>query len=135
MIFATGFVLLLSFLDAAPSMKLISLNVTVPKCAQDHGNPHLICPPSTATSIITFVVGNYFVHAGTVLTRPGASNIEQIAVVIAALMVPASRLARALTAIYRFSTVQPLLHKLDCLGHRSRKRSARDVDYKASTTQ
>ena len=94
------------------SAKLVSLNITVPEGSQDRGNPRLICLPTTPLSIITFFAGNYFAHAATVLTRPSAPLTEQIAVVVLALLCPASGLARAIAITSRFSFRKSVLNRL-----------------------
>ncbi|KAH6677092.1 hypothetical protein B0J14DRAFT_583468 [Halenospora varia] len=79
---------------------LVSINITVPNGTTTHGNPHLICPPATWVNIFVFFLGNYFAHAGTVTTRPGASMMEGVSVIVLALLFPATGLYRGCTMIY-----------------------------------
>ena len=97
---------------AGASTKLISLNITVPEGTQHRGDLRLICLPSSALSMITFFVGNYFAHAATVLIRPGAPPAEQAYVVIMALACPASGLVYASTVISHFVFRKSLLADL-----------------------
>jgi hypothetical protein len=91
---------------------LVPLNITVPDGTTNHGNPQLICTPATALNIVVFFVGNYFTHAGTVTTRPGASSAEQFLVTFAALLFPGSGLVRGCAICLRFLSPKSLWERV-----------------------
>ena len=114
--------------------RFTTLNITVPQGSSTHGNPHLLCTPPTSLNIIVFFLANYFAHAATVLTRPGASAVEQFAVILLALLFPGSGIIRACHIIHTF-LFTPLFRTLLRLFKRPiQKEDARDCVQDELTT-
>lgn len=79
--------------------------IPVPSGYTDHGQPGLICVPSTWTSILTFFATNYLAHAATTLVKPGQSKLESAATIAGALFIPgfgAMRILRYLDSRPKF---------------------------------
>jgi hypothetical protein len=64
----------------------------------NHGDPHLLCPPTTWESILVFFIGNYLAHAATVKLPPATSLVSSLRICFSALLMPASGLVFALRA-------------------------------------
>jgi hypothetical protein len=71
---------------------LIQFNITAPNGTSNHGNPHLLCVQASQSTVLLFFLGNYFAHAATVLTKPGASAFQQFNTINNALFWPSSGL-------------------------------------------
>jgi len=65
-----------------------------------HGSCDLLCRPATWIDILVFYLGNYFAHAGTVITLPGQSVASSLASIIVALLFPGGGILRALRIIF-----------------------------------
>lgn len=81
-----------------------NITITVPDGSSNHGDPNLLCTPSSWTDIITFYVGNYAAHAATVISLPGESTISTTRVGLSALLFPTSGLMRGFLTIATFAT-------------------------------
>jgi hypothetical protein len=122
-------VLTFTTIVASQDDRLIQLNITAPNGTTNHGNPQLLCFPSTQATFWLFFIGNYFAHSATVLFKPGATAVQQIFAVSNALVFPASGLLFAMTIISRFVTLRPLIRFLGCMGKSSPQgRAKRDED-------
>jgi hypothetical protein len=88
-------------LIAASSTPLVSLLIEVPNGTTQHGNPRIICPPTTWATLATFFVGNFVAHIVTVKSIPGERLPVTICNLILALLFPTSGLMRGLNAIAR----------------------------------
>lgn len=78
---------------------LKNITLTVPDGATNHGNPNLLCTPTTASDIIIFYLGNYVAHAATVVTLPGEKDKGVLVTIILSLLFPLSGIMRGLDAI------------------------------------
>src|ERR1700744_1926710 len=65
---------------------------------QPPGDPHLLCPPASWTTVAVFFIGNYLSHAATVKLPPAVSVAENIWICFTALLMPAAGLYCGLLA-------------------------------------
>ncbi|KAK3374359.1 hypothetical protein B0T24DRAFT_577320 [Lasiosphaeria ovina] len=77
----------------------MNITLTVPEGSTNHGDPGLLCSPPKWYSYVVFFGTNYFSHAATVVSLPGQSIQETIMVLISALFLPSSGVARAIDVI------------------------------------
>lgn len=77
---------------------LRNFTITLPAGTSNHGDPHLLCPPTTWESIAIFFIGNYLAHAATVKLPPATSLMSNLRICFSALLMPASGLVFALRA-------------------------------------
>ncbi|KAK3370359.1 hypothetical protein B0H63DRAFT_315143 [Podospora didyma] len=77
----------------------MNITLTVPEGSTNHGNPGLLCSPPKWYNYVVFFGTNYFSHAATVVSLPGQSIQETIMVLISALFLPSSGVARAIDVI------------------------------------
>lgn len=65
-------------------------------------NCTLICQNSTSADVLVFYLGNYFAHAGTILTKPGQSLLTTVLTIINGIVLPGAGMLRGLDAILSF---------------------------------
>jgi len=82
----------------AENSPLRNFTIALPASTSNHGDPHLLCPPTTWISVSIFFLGNYVAHAATVKLPPAVSAISNLRICFSALMMPASGLVLALRA-------------------------------------
>ena len=102
---ATIFLLctLVEYCHAAPQgvQDLHNVTISLPENSRYNATQHLLCTPSSWKSIAPFFLANYFAHVATVRTIPGEPIIQVVAMMLTALLFPASGLARGLDAIFQ----------------------------------
>ena len=86
-------------------LALENITLAVPNGTTNYSDPHLLCIPSTRSSIAAFFFANYFAHAATVKSIPGESVLSTVVALLMALMFPASGVVRGLTAIHQRAIV------------------------------
>ena len=79
----------------------MNLTFSVPEGSTNHGSPHLFCKPPVWYDYIIFFFTNYIAHAATIVTLPGQGVMETTCVALAALLVPSSRIMRAMEIFIR----------------------------------
>jgi hypothetical protein len=77
---------------------LRNFTIALPATTSSHGDPHILCPLTTWTSIAIFFIGNYLAHAATVKLPPATSSMTNLRICFSALLMPASGLIFALRA-------------------------------------
>lgn len=97
------FCLVLVLVASVAGAALKNITIVVPDGSSDHGDPNLLCTPSSWTDVLTFYLGNYVAHAATVISLPGESTISTIKVSLSALLFPTSGLLRGMLAISTFA--------------------------------
>jgi hypothetical protein len=80
-----------------------NITITVPDGTSNHGDPNLLCTPTSWTDVLVFFLGNYIAHAGTVIVLPGESTVSLTFAVIFALLFPTSGILRGISAIHSFA--------------------------------
>ncbi|KAH6962212.1 hypothetical protein BKA56DRAFT_699322 [Ilyonectria sp. MPI-CAGE-AT-0026] len=88
---------------ALPVAQMQNITITVPPGTTTHGNPKLLCRPTTRIDILSFLVGNYFTHAATVRLLPGEHLLPSCLDILFALFFPVSGVIRGLGAIFNHS--------------------------------
>ncbi|KAF8879459.1 hypothetical protein BD779DRAFT_1383898, partial [Infundibulicybe gibba] len=78
-------------------------NITLPDGITNHGDPHLLCTPTTWSDILIFYFGNYFAHAATIKAFPGESVADFSLNAFIAILFPTAGVARGIDAIVRHS--------------------------------
>jgi len=91
------------FVSSIAAAVLKNITITVPDGTSNHGDPNLICKPTTWTDIIVFFLGNYLAHAATIKSLPGEYAGSFSFAVVVALLFPPTGMARGLSAIFSFS--------------------------------
>ncbi|MCJ1385526.1 hypothetical protein MMC17_008649 [Xylographa soralifera] len=96
----------IGFVHGLP-VPLVSVNITAqhPNGTFNHGDPNILCTPTSWTTFLTFFLGNYVAHAATVVTAPGQQTMETAFALIMALLYPGSGLVRGLDAVFRASSL------------------------------
>ena len=79
----------------------MNLTVSVPDGTTNHGNPRLLCTPPGWSDFVIFYFANYFAHAGSIILEPGISVRRTLVLIFAALVLPASGINRAVSALWR----------------------------------
>jgi hypothetical protein len=95
-------ILLLAFLVSIMGA-MDNTTVIISPGDSNHGDPGLLCRPSSWIDIAIFFLGNYFAHAATIITLPGESTISVAIASLAALLFPITGMVRGVRAIRRFS--------------------------------
>lgn len=95
---------LLTYFSLAYSLPLSSsgqqnTTLSVPKGTTHHGDPNLLCHPSTWTDVGTFFLANFIAHAATVQALPGEPRLKNVLVMTYALVFPTFGILRGLTII------------------------------------
>ncbi|OCL11883.1 hypothetical protein AOQ84DRAFT_286308 [Glonium stellatum] len=67
----------------------------------NHGDPNLVCTPSTKVSIVLFLFTNYLAHCATVVSYPGETGRSSGISGVLALFFPASGIIKAMNALIR----------------------------------
>jgi len=75
--------------------------ISVPEGTSNHGDPTLLCAPSSWRDIAIFFLANFVAHAATVKLLPGEPVLEVSFAMISALLFPTSGVVRGLDAIVR----------------------------------
>ncbi|KAF9029408.1 hypothetical protein BDZ89DRAFT_1038492 [Hymenopellis radicata] len=78
-----------------------SSNITLPDNVTNHGEPNLLCTPSTGYTVFSFILANYVMHAATTQTFPGESPFHQLLSFVTALLFPATGVSRGVNTIAR----------------------------------
>ena len=78
-----------------------NVTVAVPEGATDHGDPRLLCTPSTWTDVATFILANFIAHAETVKSKPGEPLVSLLSARVSALLIPSSGMLRGFEAIFQ----------------------------------
>jgi hypothetical protein len=78
-----------------------NFTIPAPNGTTNHGNPNLICTPTSWFSLFIFFATNYLAHAVTVKQLPGEQTSQYIFVVLAAVFFPYCGLPRAIESITR----------------------------------
>lgn len=89
-------ILAFSLVSAAP---LRNITITVPEATSNHGDPRLLCTPTTATDVAVFFLGNYFAHLGTIILLPGEAPLAVFFSMLSTLFYPVSGVRRGIEAI------------------------------------
>ena len=74
----------------------MNFTIKLPDGTTNHGDNNLICTPATWRDMFVFFVTNYFIHAATLPSVPGASWNETFFLVLNALFVPGFGAARTI---------------------------------------
>ncbi|KAH8588308.1 hypothetical protein B0O99DRAFT_693594 [Bisporella sp. PMI_857] len=74
-------------------------DVILPAGASNHGDPNLLCIPVKWTYIAMFFVSNYVTHDAAVVSPPGYGLLDEVWIVIEALLFPAVGGVRGIQAI------------------------------------
>lgn len=82
------------------SPSLQNITITAPNGTSDHGDPHLLCTPSTWTDIAIFFLAHFVSHAATVKSLPGEPMAATWLAELTALLLPVSGIVRGINAIY-----------------------------------
>lgn len=82
----------------ADNPPLRNFTIALPAGTSNHGDPHILCPPTTWASIAVFFLGNYLAHAATVKLPPATSLLSNLRICFGALLMPAIGLVFALRA-------------------------------------
>lgn len=82
------------------SPSLQNITITAPNGISDHGDPHLLCTPSTWTDIAIFFLANFVFHAATVKSLPGEPMAATWLALLTALLLSVSGIVRGINAIY-----------------------------------
>ena len=82
----------------APSFQ--NITISVPNGTSNHGDPHLLCTPSTWADIALFLFANFVAHAATVISVPGETMLSMSLAVVCALTIPLSGIFRGMNAIF-----------------------------------
>ncbi len=91
----------LSIPNVASIPLLAASNITLPDNVTNHGEPNLLCTPSTGYTVFSFMLANYVMHAATTQTFPGESPFHQLLTFVTALLFPAAGVSRGLNTIAR----------------------------------
>lgn len=94
-----AFACLLCFVTSLPAEKPPA--VILPPRAFNHGDPRLLCTPTTLKDIVLVFSANYLAHVATVKLVPGARMSSIILTSLYALVFPYSGLTRGLESIFR----------------------------------
>ncbi len=78
-----------------------NISISVPDGTTQHGDPHLVCPPSRWYDIALFYLVNYASHAVTVTAVPGEKILSVVFNIVAAFLFPYSGILRVIEAIVR----------------------------------
>ena len=73
----------------------------LPQGITNHGDPELLCGPSSWNDIAIFILANYVAHAVTVRTKPGESAFDILMVMVGALLLPTHGVTRGIRSIYQ----------------------------------
>jgi aspartate/methionine/tyrosine aminotransferase len=79
----------------------MNIRLTVPEGSTTHGTPYLLCKPPEWYGYIVFFFANYVAHAATVVSLPGQGFNETFLTSIAALLVPSTRIVRAIDVFFQ----------------------------------
>lgn len=82
------------------SPSLQNITITASNGTSNHGDPHLLCTPSTWTDIAIFFLANFVSHAATVKSLPGEPMAATWLALLTALLLPVSGIVRGMNAIY-----------------------------------
>ncbi|KAF8883538.1 hypothetical protein BD779DRAFT_1539409 [Infundibulicybe gibba] len=77
-----------------------------PDGSTNHGNPSLLCTPTTWSDVLVFYLGNYIAHVATIKEYPGESGIDFMVNAIVAILFPTVGMARGIDAIIRHPQVR-----------------------------
>jgi hypothetical protein len=80
-----------------------NLTIEVPNGTTNHGDPDLLCTPTTWIDITKFFMLNFFAHAFTVVSYPGESTADVMINVLGATLFPTSGAMRGINSIMRHS--------------------------------
>jgi hypothetical protein len=75
--------------------------VPLPSGATNHGDPHLLCTPTTLRDVALFFLANYGAHALTTISDPGQQLSATVQSTILALLFPVSGATRGFYTIIR----------------------------------
>ena len=98
--------LLLARTSSAPISSNQSAAPVLPQGMTNHGDPNLLCSPSTWHDIAIFILVNYVAHAATVITRPGEPAVMKLAVMTLSLLFPTSGVLRGIQSSVRAAVFQ-----------------------------
>lgn len=76
-----------------------NVTITVPEGTTNHGNPKLLCTPSTWISIALFFLVNFVAHAATVKSMPGQPGSASCLDIVSAFLFPFSGVSRGLNGL------------------------------------
>ncbi|KAF9024823.1 hypothetical protein BDZ89DRAFT_109024 [Hymenopellis radicata] len=86
---------------ASIPLLVASSNITLPDNVTNHGEPNLLCKPSTGFTVFSFILANYVMHAATTQTFPRESPLHQVLTFVTVLLFPAAGISRGLNNIAR----------------------------------
>jgi hypothetical protein len=95
--------LLLCLFVASATAPAVNITFTFPEGTSNHGNPNLLCTPTSWADVVVFFLGNYVAHAATVHSFFLESKWDKRIDGLRALLVPAIGLQRAISLISRFA--------------------------------
>jgi hypothetical protein len=78
-----------------------NFTLIVPNGTTNHGDPNLLCTPTTWSSSFIFFAANYIAHAITVKQVPGEDLVQYSFAILAAVFYPYVGLGRGLESIFR----------------------------------
>jgi hypothetical protein len=85
---------------AAPA---VNITFTLPEGTSNHGNPNLLCTPTSWTDVIVFFLGNYAAHAATIYSFFYETKWDKRFNALRALFIPAFGFQRAIFLIMSFA--------------------------------
>ncbi|EON66749.1 hypothetical protein W97_05995 [Coniosporium apollinis CBS 100218] len=100
------------FIVSVSAAALKNITISVPEGTTDHGDPNLLCTPTSWTNIVSFYLGNYLAHAATVKSPPGGRTAGMIADVVGSLLFPPFMALRGVQAITSMA-IWPIFGKSD----------------------
>ena len=86
---------------ATPIPSTATVTPSLPQGVTNHGDPKLLCGPSSWNDIAIFILANYVAHAVTVRTKPGESAFDILMVMVVALLLPTHGVTRGIQSIYQ----------------------------------
>lgn len=86
---------------SAPIPSTATATPGLPQGVTNHGDPDLLCGPSSWNDIAIFILANYVAHAVTVRTKPGESAFDILMVMVVALLLPTHGVTRGIRSIYQ----------------------------------
>ena len=84
----------------------MNLTIFVPDGTTNHGDSRLLCTPPGWSDFVIFFFANYFAHAGSIILEPGISVRRTLVLIFAALVLPASGINRAVSALWRHALTE-----------------------------
>ena len=94
------------FSVVATATQYINITVQAPVGSEVRGDHDLLCTPTQWNDVLLFLLGNYFAHAVTVVSKPGEPYRDLLFRTFVALLFPHSGMRDGLKAITRHAIFQ-----------------------------